>query len=771
MNDMNIIVDNYRESLEQKYNAVCFDIDGTLTMDDSKKIDERAIKMIAELLKRKIPVVFITGRGETGLNDLKNDVYYKLVNIYKVNAGELKRTYALTNDGARLFYTLKGNMFDNSVYISTDKELNELKQFNENIINYADKFHLNSLCDMTYSEDSVNKRLLNVRFILLNDEKETVESLKGIINETIKNNKLYNLTITRGIYKGRTVIQIGTTKKDVAIEKAEKIIGIPKDSMIRIGDCGDIIGNDYSMLNCQQGYSVDKTSNMVDRCFPIFDENNKILKGVEATLFLIKSAKILPTICLESADKQEYVKKYAKIEYDIVHGRNKYLIYYNNVINNNFNTVYGINDLFDSSSGSIKIPMHEWEILDNNNPLKRLFEINSDDKLFYSLRDNFNYLLRGSKVYYYFLANRYNECGNDYTSKENVKEWYENTLLFLKNAIYALNIKYDYTDIISKKLILGLLDNIRNILLLQINHNLISMYPNESILININSRENEYINELYSVLYLNEKLMADICFDSTFIFQVTDIKKILNMTNVIISNEFYNFLKADKGKDYSKEYRAYREIDNFAENYITMCLDFDKNKCKNDFGVCGTCYGGLELPVIYKVVNPNIKNILLLKFDKKVSGYKNKQLIDLRKFNINNYGGLSKIGEIDTNNIVLLDDNILTGKTMQLSINSLYDIGINTSNISIVRYPSINRVEQMFMEKHGAVDFNLFFDYVTGLCFCSPYSWVDEKIQTSYLDSLGIFDLNREKIIECLIKNHDYKENSEVYNCKRRIKK
>lgn len=120
--------------------------------------------------------------------------------------------------------------------------------------------------------------------------------------------------------------------------------------MIRIGDCGDIIGNDYSMLNCQQGYSVDKTSNMVDRCFPIFDENNKILKGVEATLFLIKSAKILPTICLESADKQEYVKKYAKIEYDIVHGRNKYLIYYNNVINNNFNTVYGINDLFDSSS-------------------------------------------------------------------------------------------------------------------------------------------------------------------------------------------------------------------------------------------------------------------------------------------------------------------------------------------------------------------------------------------------------------------------------------
>ena len=28
--------------------------------------------------------------------------------------------------------------------------------------------------------------------------------------------------------------------------------------MMRIGDCGDIIGNDYAMLNCEQGYSVDR---------------------------------------------------------------------------------------------------------------------------------------------------------------------------------------------------------------------------------------------------------------------------------------------------------------------------------------------------------------------------------------------------------------------------------------------------------------------------------------------------------------------------------
>lgn len=29
---------NFKESLEQKYNAVCFDIDGTLTEENSKKL-------------------------------------------------------------------------------------------------------------------------------------------------------------------------------------------------------------------------------------------------------------------------------------------------------------------------------------------------------------------------------------------------------------------------------------------------------------------------------------------------------------------------------------------------------------------------------------------------------------------------------------------------------------------------------------------------------------------------------------------------------------
>ena len=66
-----IMYKNYLKSLEQKYNAVCFDIDGTLTLKDSNNIDPRTISMITDLFKRKVPVVFITGRGEKGLECLK----------------------------------------------------------------------------------------------------------------------------------------------------------------------------------------------------------------------------------------------------------------------------------------------------------------------------------------------------------------------------------------------------------------------------------------------------------------------------------------------------------------------------------------------------------------------------------------------------------------------------------------------------------------------------------------------------------------------------
>lgn len=766
---------NFKKSLEQKYNAICLDIDGTLTAKDSKKIDERAIKMIIELLRKKIPVVFITGRGENGLNDLKLDIYNAIISSSNITENDIKRIFVLTNDGARLFFSNNISFDDflaQNTYITTNHELMQLIMIDEIIKNINSNYF-----DVTYSRDLKTNAIINIRLVFNAGNIEFVEKFYNEIEKIINNNGFKDIHLTRGVYEDKTIIQIGTATKDKAIKRVEKIIGVPKDSMIRIGDCGDTYGNDYSMLNCKQGYSVDKTSGSNDKCFPVFDENGNVLTGVDATLELIKRAKILPTVSLEKADKQNYKLNFAVAERSIVLGRKKLLNKYNDLININFNENDGMDALFDKSSGSIKIPMYEWEI-NQSNPLKEFWSFEKNQCFKYLIRDDCNYLLRGSSTYYYFISNRISENGKDITSRNDVLAWHNNYIKFFYDANEALLETKDINSIFNKKLLLGILDNCRNVLLVIMNHKLVHYGVNDNILLDISLKENRTFFDIYDTLLKVEENMSNICFKSEFFIDKDFICSLVTKTKDLLIDNLRDENLSEEKDDYSKDYRAYREIDNFGENYTAVSLYQEKRNNKNDFiNACGLSYGGIELPIIAKIVDKNrVERLLLLKFNKEVSGYSNKQLIDLRKFNINEYGGLVNSNSFQNSNFDLFDDNVLTGKTLQLAINSLYDCNIGVKNICIVRYPGINRIDQMFLNNIAAVDFHLFFDYIYGLCYSSPYSWKDNGWQdedgvVDYKDSLMVFDLNRKKIVECLIKNHDYRENSEVGNYRRRLLK
>lgn len=764
---------NFRKSLEQKYNAVCFDIDGTLTVKNSKKIDNRAINMIVELLKKKIPVVFITGRGETGLNDLKNDIYGAIVSSDNIAENDIRRIYVLTNDGARLFFSNNisfEEFLSENVYITKSDELEQLSKM-DSIIK-----ELNSDCfNVTYSKDLKTGTIINIRMVFNTNNSNIVEKNYETIKEIISSNQFEKIHLTRGFYKDNSVIQIGTTTKDKAIKRVERVIGVPEDSMIRIGDCGDVYGNDYSMLNCKQGYSVDKTSGAVDRCFPIFDENKNIISGVDATLELIKKSKILPTVCLEKADKLDYKFNFAIAEKNIVLGRKKLLNKYNDLINVNFGENDGIDSLFDKASGSVIIPMYEWELVSDSS-LKDFWSSKENGHFKYLMRDNKNYLLRGSSTYYYLISNRKSENGKDVTSKKDVMNWHNNYIQFLDNAFNAVLKTDDLNIIINKKLLLGVLDNCRNALLVIMNHKLVSNNLNSNILLDISSNKNKDFFAIYNTLLEIEDSMSNMCFKNGFIINKDFVCNVIKQSKKILTDNLsIEEITKDK-QNYSKDYRTYREIDNFGENYTAVSLYQEKRNDNDDFiNACGLSYGGIELPIIAKTIDKSrIESLLLLKFNREVSGYSNKQLLDLRNFNINEYGGLINSHLFQNSHLDLFDDNVLTGKTLQLAINSLYDCNIDVKNICIVRYPGTNRIEQMFLDNTAAVDFHLFFDYIYGLCFSSPYSWKDNEWKdkngkVSYEDTLGVFDLNRKKIIECLIKNHDYSEESEVGEYKRRL--
>lgn len=143
--------------------------------------------------------------------------------------------------------------------------------------------------NIKYSKDLKTEEIINIRMVFNVNNNKILNLVFDSVEDYIINSGLNGVHLSRGIYEGKSIVQLGTATKDKAIERTEKIIGVPKNSMIRIGDCGDLRGNDYAMLNCNQGYSVDKTSGSDNSCFPIFDNQGNILKGVEATLQLVES--------------------------------------------------------------------------------------------------------------------------------------------------------------------------------------------------------------------------------------------------------------------------------------------------------------------------------------------------------------------------------------------------------------------------------------------------------------------------------------------------
>ena len=642
------LLNNYQKALQQKYNAVCFDIDGTLTEDNSTKIDSRVLPMLANMLKKHIPVVFITGRGETGLSDLLKDILYDLKSKYGVTEKQLQKMYALTNDGARIFMTSNGSkqLFNINEYISSKEELIKLDELNKKIITLLDSAILKGHCKITYSVDSNTNAILNIRLIILNNNLELGSQIIQIINSLIRDLNNSNLNLTIGMHNGKQVLQIGTATKDKAIQVAERIIGIPQNSMLRIGDCGDQFGNDYSMLNYPQGFSVDKTSGAVDKCFPVI-ENGKIITGINGTLALLKKAKLLPTICLEHAIESEYAREYAKTEKKMTQGKNHKIIYFNDLINNKFQTVDGIASLFDSSSGSIKIPMYEWITISDNNPLKQLYLTCNDSSLHYSMYDNENILLRGSGIYYYFLSQRIHDenTREDITTKKMVYEWLNNNMEFLSKSLIVINNTLDINDLNNTKMILGVIDNIRNYLLILLNQQIVNNQIEKNIMVNFETlTKDSLIYKLYNGLISAENLMKNISFNENYKINSIDLEKLIKDT-ILITNEFrVEFIQQSENENYSKDFRAYREIDNFAENFITCSLTLQKDSNIFNKGICGLCYGGLELPIIMKSIDDRINDVSILKFNKNVTGYAKKQSLELRFFDIFKTGGIELFG-------------------------------------------------------------------------------------------------------------------------------
>lgn len=298
------LLENYYNSINKEYKAVCLDIDGTITKKNSKEINNNVVFKIKELLENDIPVIFITGRGETGTKRFIDNLVGLLIND-GINYYKLINMYVLINDGARIIKSSNSydKLFDTCECLVSDsnlKQLNDLNDLFKKDINLIGG--LNTV--ISYSTDSFSNKLINIRLKIKNSD--TRDMIKQNIIQMFNDSNFSDLSITEGIFEGNFILQIGTSVKQYAVEKASQIIGINEDDMLRIGDCGDKDGNDYTLLNCPQGFSTNKTSGNINGCFPIINKDNEVLIGSEATIELLNTIKF-------KKNKKVYSKKYDKL--------------------------------------------------------------------------------------------------------------------------------------------------------------------------------------------------------------------------------------------------------------------------------------------------------------------------------------------------------------------------------------------------------------------------------------------------------------------------
>lgn len=465
-------------------------------------------------------------------------------------------------------------------------------------------------------------------------------------------------------------------------------------------------------------------------------------------------------ITITDFSRSQYIKDLANAERQISSYKNQVRYGISNTISKRFGVCGDCFQVFDKRAGGILFKDWEWELIPNSSKLKELFFTKDKEELIYSVETDEGKLLRGSDTYYYFLSNK---GKNQMVTKEMVYNWARNNIEFLKNAIDSFP-STNQVDPYNRRLILAVLDNVRNLSLIMLNASIVKNTNMQDSLVILSNRVNgTQLNKWSKLVQTTIRDMGKMCFEENI--NGTLCEEIRHNINNVIENCIEDVKKicdnSDK-IDLGKAFRSYREIDNFIENYITMFYVIQKIKEKGSaltnkqINFIGAAYGGLELPFITREIwgNEIMMSAMILQ---------NKYKDRIPENFLNGY--LNLVGEYTFGNDfnVLGDDNILTGKTLQSMINLLYANGIKVDNVAVVRYPSLNRVDQMIAE-NSAVDTTKLFNYIQGLVFSSPYSKIKSAESVNYLDELGIFNKDRRRLLEYLYKNGRFTSDSEVAN-------
>ena len=430
---------------------------------------------------------------------------------------------------------------------------------------------------------------------------------------------------------------------------------------------------------------------------------------------------------------------------------------FDNQVRNGIGLPY--NEIFELVTGGIKVFDWEWEL--DNSPYKDLFGEKIDDSYLYAIPLEDSILLRGPYIYYYMAC--YKEKYKNPTFGL-LSKWNDNIQIFIQslfNCLTKAESQNEINNILERKYHLGILEQLRHIIVVCLNAKLSVNHRNENKFIDYYA-DNEDIQlfykelsrcySLYETLLFVKNINRPMLFEnlmglSIFCKNVSDkvFKEI-----IFIGNEKLN----------SRCFNLHREADSFIENYVSIRdMALNVNSQVNLYGkkvaLYGVLNGAIEFPALmfhFCGENKYTFNYVCINGDYLSRHVKSEEqnLPDYDK--IDNYA-------------IIMDDNVMTGITLEIAMNYILEHDrCKILKFFLLRHPELNRISQM-----DALGKAVSIEFLNENCLClfnhSPYSKIKPKTNyyKEYLDELGVFTLTGEYFLRYLYKNGLFLKNSEVY--------
>jgi len=201
------------------------------------------------------------------------------------------------------------------------------------------------------------------------------------------------------------------------------------------------------------------------------------------------------------------------------------------------------------------------------------------------------------------------------------------------------------------------------------------------------------------------------------------------------------------GESVGRLMRRWREADHPAENLKLAILAKDATD-HNSIAV-GIGWGGIELPLTFqywqnKVDGEPVKPVVLASW----SHYRGPE----KRVHARSFPSGSDITKLIAGKSgLLMDDNVLTGITLEAIRDYLRLNGASSAQCFVTRYSGERRLSHMKREGHGVADPNYLLNDVGGYLGETPFarSWSTK----SYKNPIGVFSLTKRRILECIHNN------------------